>query len=141
MILSAIETAHHKTFIQWLCNQVTRVIDGGEPVEFKSLFRHWKDRNLSEVQSNLPKISVNSNSKFDAEVLHNHPEMVRLIFKDSLPKNVIINFPLSHKSDSLLICTGFLKYPFGHLFQTEINIDFKTNWNFFPVQTWFLLPV
>ena len=30
-------------------------------------------------------------------------------------------------SDPLLICTGFLKYPFGHLFQTEIKIDFKTN--------------
>ena len=29
----------------------------------------------------------------------------------------------------LLIC--FFKYPFGHLFQTEIKIDFKTNWNFF----------
>ena len=27
----------------------------------------------------------------------------------------------------LLICTGFLKYPFGHLFQTAIKIDFKTN--------------
>ena len=101
MIMSVIETADHKIFIQWLCNQVTRVIDGGEPVEFKSLFRHWKDCNLSEVQSNLPKISVNPNSKFDAEVLHNHPEMVRLIFKDSLPKNVIINFPLSHKSEWL----------------------------------------
>ena len=63
--------------------QVTRVIDGGEPVEFKSLFRHWKDCNLSEVQSNLPKTSVNPNSKFDAEVLHNHPEMVRLIHKGS----------------------------------------------------------
>ena len=31
----------------------------------------------------------------------------------------------------LLICTGFLKYPFRHLFQTEIKIDFKTNWFFF----------
>ena len=38
----------------------------------------------------------------------------------------------------LLICTGFLKYPFGHLFQTEIEIDFKTNRNFFKVQTGFL---
>ena len=36
-----------------------------------------------------------------------------------------------------MICTGFLKYPFGHLFQTEIKIDLKTNWNFFPVQTGF----
>ena len=27
----------------------------------------------------------------------------------------------------LLICSVFLKYPFGHLFQTEIKIDFKTN--------------
>ena len=31
----------------------------------------------------------------------------------------------------LLICTGFLKYPFGHSFQTEIKINFKTNWFFF----------
>ena len=30
-------------------------------------------------------------------------------------------------TNPLLICTGFLKYPFGHLFQTEIKIDFKTN--------------
>ena len=83
MILSAMDIAHHKTFIQWLCIQVTRVIDGGEPVEFKSLFRHWKDKNLSEVQSSLPKISVSPNSKFDAEVLHSHPEMVRLIYEGS----------------------------------------------------------
>ena len=33
-------------------------------------------------------------------------------------------------TNSLLICTGFLKYPFGHLFQTEIKIHFKTNWIF-----------
>ena len=32
-----------------------------------------------------------------------------------------------YASVPLLICTGFLKYPFGHLFQTEIKIDFKTN--------------
>jgi hypothetical protein len=30
-------------------------------------------------------------------------------------------------TNPLLICTGFLKYPFGHLFQTEKQIDFKTN--------------
>ena len=35
-----------------------------------------------------------------------------------------------------LICTGFLKYPFGHLFQTEIKIDFKTNWIFFSSSNW-----
>ena len=43
------------------------------------------------------------------------------------------------QTDPLLIFTGFLKYPFVHLFQTEIKIDFKTN--FFPVQIGFLLPV
>ena len=30
----------------------------------------------------------------------------------------------------LLICTGFLKYPFGHLFQTEMEMDFKTKGTF-----------
>ena len=34
---------------------------------------------------------------------------------------------LVKKSYPLLICTDFLKYPFGHLFQSEIKIDFKTN--------------
>ena len=46
-----------------------------------------------------------------------------------------------YATNPLLICTVFLKYPFWHLFQTEIKIDFKTNWKIFPVQTGFLLPV
>ena len=29
--------------------QVTRVIDGAEPVEFKSLFRTWNDKNASDM--------------------------------------------------------------------------------------------
>ena len=37
----------------------------------------------------------------------------------------------SRQNLPLLICIGFLKYPFGHLFQTEIKIDCKTSWNFF----------
>ena len=48
-------------------------------------------------------------------------------------------FPLDF--NPLMICTGFLKYPFGHLFQTEIKIKLSTNWNFFSVITEILLPV
>ena len=42
----------------------------------------------------------------------------------------LISWAGKHKSIDpfpLLICTGFLNYPFGHLFQTEIKINFKTN--------------
>ena len=54
---------------------------------------------------------------------------------------VLVRILNMEELNPLLICTGFLKYSFGHLFQTEIKIDFKTNWIFFPVQTGFLLPV
>ena len=33
----------------------------------------------------------------------------------------------THEVFERLLLPGFLKYPFGHLFQTEIKIDFKTN--------------
>ena len=47
---------------------------------------------------------------------------------EELTHSELPNLPkLAQISDPLLICTGFLKYPFGHLFQTEIKIDFKTN--------------
>ena len=51
-----------------------------------------------------------------------------------------VSIDLHAMADPLLICTGFLKYPFGHLIQTEIKIDFKTDLIFFPVQSGFLLP-
>ena len=62
----------------------------------------------------------------------------------SLIWNTRVNFDCEvaqMQPNPLLICAGFLKYPFGHLFQTEIKIDFKTNLIFFPVQTGYLLPV
>ena len=69
-----------------LHTKVTRVIDGGEPVEFKSLFRQWKDENVTDISdfSSLPtinahKISIIQQSKFDAESLHHHPEMVSFL--------------------------------------------------------------
>ena len=36
----------------------------------------------------------------------------------------------------MLICIGFLKYPFGHSFQTEIKIDFKKLTEIFFSSNW-----
>ena len=53
------------------------------------------------------------------------------MFNDTNFFKALVNLNLLVRSstdpDPLLICTGFLKYPFGHLFQTEIKIDFKIN--------------
>ena len=48
---------------------------------------------------------------------------------DCKDKNYKGNLTECSKDKTLprLNCTGFLKYSFGHLFQTEIKIDFKTN--------------
>ena len=50
---------------------VTRVIDGGEPAEFKSLFSHWKDKDTTTRLSFSRKISTTTvQTKFDAQILH-----------------------------------------------------------------------
>ncbi len=56
---------------------VTRVIDGGEPAEFKSLFKTWKDKDASALTgrpSFSRKISTTTvQTKFDANILHANP--------------------------------------------------------------------
>ena len=61
---------------------VTRVIDGGEPAEFKSLFQQWKDKdqttNLGRKvsTSGLGKgIARTVQTRFDAETLHENPRI------------------------------------------------------------------
>ena len=56
---------------------VTRVIDGGEPAEFKSLFKLWKDKDATTKLTFTRKTSVTTvQTKFDAKVLHENPQMV-----------------------------------------------------------------
>lgn len=57
---------------------VTRVVDGGEPVEFKMLFSSWKERNLAAGlgrQNTVGKIASTVNTKFDATTLHDKPRL------------------------------------------------------------------
>ncbi|KAJ9589746.1 hypothetical protein L9F63_017048 [Diploptera punctata] len=57
---------------------VTRVIDGGEPVEFKMLFTLWKERNQTVGlgrQNTVGKIATTVNNKFDASTLHEKPKL------------------------------------------------------------------
>ena len=58
---------------------VTRVIDGGEPAEFKSLFSLWKDKDTTQKLSFSRKMSTTTiQTKFDAQILHENPSMVML---------------------------------------------------------------
>ncbi|KAF5274961.1 hypothetical protein FQR65_LT04304 [Abscondita terminalis] len=55
--------------------RVTRVVDEEEPLEFKMLFLHWKDKNDNKTalkSVSLAKVAV---SKFDAEILHDRPSL------------------------------------------------------------------
>ena len=58
---------------------VTRVIDGGEPEEFKSLFFRWKNKNetvgLGRQNSNGRGIAQTVHTVFDASALHEQPAM------------------------------------------------------------------
>lgn len=57
---------------------VTRVVDGGEPIEFKALFSSWKERNQTTgmgKQSTVGKIATTVNNKFDASTLHEKPKL------------------------------------------------------------------
>ena len=57
----------------------SRVIDGGEPAEFKSLFANWKDKDMTTRISFSRKISTTTvQTKFDAQILHDNPNMVML---------------------------------------------------------------
>ena len=55
---------------------MTRVIDGGEPSEFKSLFKHWRDKDATTKLTFSRRISMTTvQTKFDAQVLHQNPQM------------------------------------------------------------------
>lgn len=57
---------------------VTRVVDGGEPIEFKALFTSWKEQNQTTglgKQHTVGKITSTINTKFDAATLHDKPKI------------------------------------------------------------------
>ena len=58
--------------------RVTRVIDGGEPIEFKNLFKSWKDSNQTNGFGgtyNVGKIAKINPQKFDPSLLHQNHAM------------------------------------------------------------------
>lgn len=58
--------------------KVSRVIDNGEPPEFKTLFKDWKDKDQSKGfgrQASTTKIAHTVQTKFDASTLHSTPEL------------------------------------------------------------------
>lgn len=66
---------------------VTRVIDGGEPAEFKTLFQQWRDRDqMTPLGRRASAMNLGSNSgkgniartvqtRFDAQTLHDNPKV------------------------------------------------------------------
>lgn len=57
---------------------VTRVIDGGEPVDFKALFKSWKEKNQSVGMGKTftrGQIAKVVQTKFDAATLHENTKM------------------------------------------------------------------
>lgn len=58
--------------------KVTRVIDGGEPIEFKALFNQWPELNESKGLGRtfcVNSIAKTLQSKFDASVLHSNHQI------------------------------------------------------------------
>lgn len=58
--------------------RVTRVIDGGEPIEFKNIFKSWKDSNQSNgfgATYNVGRIAKIIPQTFDPTVLHENHAM------------------------------------------------------------------
>ncbi|KAK8742675.1 hypothetical protein OTU49_001619 [Cherax quadricarinatus] len=58
--------------------QVSRVVDNGEPPEFKTLFKDWRDKEQSKAfgrQASSTKIATTVQTKFDASSLHSKPEL------------------------------------------------------------------
>ncbi|KAK7083781.1 hypothetical protein SK128_018797, partial [Halocaridina rubra] len=61
-----------------LNTQVSRIIDNGEPAEFKTLFKDWKDKDQSKGfgrQYSTSKIAHTVQTKFDASTLHGAPQL------------------------------------------------------------------
>lgn len=56
------------------CTQVARVIEGGEPMEFKCLFRVWHD-DLPRKSNSTNKIAKTIQTKLDAPTLHANPSL------------------------------------------------------------------
>jgi len=54
---------------------ITRVIDGGEPPEFRSLFRKWTDKYQTKSFTYQRKHSQTVQTKFDASTLHDQPKL------------------------------------------------------------------
>lgn len=58
--------------------QVSRIVDNGEPPEFKSLFKNWKDKDMTigfGRQTSTNKIAHTVQTKFDATTLHSTPQL------------------------------------------------------------------
>lgn len=58
--------------------KIMRVIDGGEPSEFKSLFKGWKDQGQSNglgTQYTVGRIAKVEKKLFDASTLHDQPKL------------------------------------------------------------------
>ncbi|XP_066975023.1 villin-1-like isoform X2 [Macrobrachium rosenbergii] len=58
--------------------QVSRIVDNGEPPEFKSLFKDWKDKDASigfGRQTSTSKVAHTVQTKFDASTLHSTPAL------------------------------------------------------------------
>ena len=61
-----------------VATRVTRVIDGGEPAEFKSLFRDWKDKNETVgfgKQFHAGRVAKMAPTTFDVTQLHDQPKL------------------------------------------------------------------
>lgn len=57
---------------------VTRVIDGGEPNEFKSLFQSWRDKDATSglgKKATIGQVAKTIQTSFDASTLHDHPDL------------------------------------------------------------------
>lgn len=58
--------------------QVSRIVEHGEPPEFKTLFKDWKDIDQSKGfgrQASTTKIATTVQTKFDATTLHSQPQL------------------------------------------------------------------
>ncbi|XP_043192707.1 advillin-like [Amphibalanus amphitrite] len=57
---------------------VTRVIDGGEPTDFKSLFQSWRDKDATTglgKKATIGQVAKTIQTSFDASTLHEHPDL------------------------------------------------------------------
>ncbi|XP_063843293.1 gelsolin-like isoform X3 [Scylla paramamosain] len=58
--------------------QVSRIVQHGEPPEFKTLFKDWRDKDQSKGfgrQVSTTKIATTVQTKFDATTLHSRPQL------------------------------------------------------------------